>query len=150
MNLSEHFTLAECVRTQVRVDNTPDPETVEKMKDVCANILERVRSHFGKPVVINSFYRSPAVNSAVGSHPNSQHIKGEAVDFEVPGVSNDEVARWVRDNLIFDQCIREFAKVRVPESGWVHVSYRRHGCRAECWTINENGTIPGLPTIPHY
>lgn len=143
-DLSEHFSLAECCKTQVRAQNIPDPETVERMKDVCVNILERVRAHFDKPVIVNSFYRSLAVNTAIGSKPTSQHIKGEAVDFEVPGVSNYDVAAWVRDNLIYDQVALEYAKPGIPDSGWVHVSYKRNGCRAECLTINDSGTQLGL------
>lgn len=148
MQLSPNFTLAEATKSQEAarrgLANTPDPATIARMKAVCAEILEPVRAHFGRPVVINSFYRSPAVNAAVGSKPGSQHEKGEAVDFEVPGVDNAVVAAWVRDNLTFDQLILEFYEPGQPSSGWVHCSYKDNACRGECLTINGSGTVRGL------
>jgi putative chitinase len=98
------------------------------MKYVCEMILEPVRLHFGKPVQINSSYRAPLVNKAVGGSKTSQHSNGEAVDFEVPGVSNKVVADWVADNLTFDQVILEFYNAKDgANSGWVHVSIKRNG-----------------------
>jgi len=146
MKLSEHFTLAECTKTQVRLPNQPPAEVIENMRAVCEHILEPVREHFGRPVVINSFFRSLGVNRAIKSKDNSQHVKGEAVDFEVPGIPNAEVAEWVRDNLTFDQCILEFYRPGEPSSGWVHVSLKMDvtACRAQCLTINEGGTFQGL------
>lgn len=150
MDLSEHFTLAEATRSETArihrppIDNTPPADVIARMQATAGAILEAVRAHFGVPVTINSFYRCLALNRAIGSKDNSQHVTGEAVDFEVTGVSNDAVAAWVRDNLTFDQCIREFAKPGEPSSGWVHVSFKDAGCRKECLTINEHGTFPGL------
>lgn len=147
-NLSEHFTLAEATKSQTAerlgIDNDPDGPTIDRMKAVAENVLEKVRSHYGVPVHVNSFYRSPRLNSEVGSKPSSQHLTGEAVDFEVPGIPNAEVAAWVRDNLTFDQCILEFYTPGKSDSGWVHVSYKANGCRAQCLTINANGTQQGL------
>lgn len=148
MKLSENFTLAEAVKSQAAarkgLDNTPPPAAIERMKAVAREILEPVRAHFGRPVIVNSFYRSPAVNAAVGSKPGSQHEKGEAVDFEIPGVDNAAVAAWIRDNLTFDQVILEFYTPGEPSSGWVHCSYKDAGCRAECLTINAGGRFKGL------
>lgn len=153
MNLSEHFTLSEAIKSQTAerlgIDNTPDAQTIVKMKAVCEAILEPVRAHFGKPVVVSSFYRSPRLNAEIGSKTSSQHVSGEAVDFEIPGIDNDHLARWVKDNLTFDQCIREFRKEGVPDSGWVHVSYKADGCRKECLTISSSGTVKGLPEPLH-
>lgn len=153
MNISEHFTLTEATKSptaeRLGIDNAPDEQTIEKMKRVCTAILEPIRAHYGKAVTINSFYRSPRLNAEVGSKPGSQHVSGEAVDFEIPGIPNDDVARWVRDNLTFDQCIREFAKPGVPDSGWVHVSYKENNCRGECLTISSSGTVKGLPEPLH-
>jgi zinc D-Ala-D-Ala carboxypeptidase len=147
--LSAHFTLAEATKSQEAerkaIDNTPPADVIARMKAVAENILEPVRAHFGKPVVINSFYRSPAVNMAIGAKPGSQHTTGEAVDFEVPGVDNAVVAAWIRDTLVFDQLILEFYTPGQPSSGWVHCSYKAGpGCRAECLTINAAGTQFGL------
>lgn len=153
MNLSPHFTLEEACKSQraerMGISNSPDADTLERMIAVAENVLEPVRAHFGKPVIINSFYRSPEVNKAIGSKPGSQHVKGEAVDFEIPGIDNAAVARWVRDNLTFDQCILEFYKPGIPDSGWVHVSYKAEGCRKECLTVSASGTVRGLPDIGH-
>lgn len=154
MNLSEHFTLAEAIKSQtatrLRIDNSPPADVVARMVATAEAILEPLRAHFSEesgreiPVTINSFYRCLALNRAIKSKDNSQHVTGEAVDFEVPGYDNDEVAAWVRDNLAFDQCIREFAIAGDPSSGWVHVSFKPAGCRGECLTINEQGTFEGL------
>lgn len=147
-NLSENFTLTEATKSQEAtrrgLDNTPSPEIFERMQAVCEAILEPVRAHFKKPVLVNSFYRAPAVNAAIGSKDTSQHTKGEAVDFEVPGIDNDDLAKWVRDNLEFDQLIREFPQAGIPDSGWVHASYKESGRRKECLTISKSGTVKGL------
>lgn len=147
--LTEHFTLAEAIKSQTAerkgIDNTPPVEIIDRMRLVARKILEPVRAHFNRPVVVNSFYRSPALNAAIGSKPNSQHATGEAVDFEIPGVDNAEVAAWVRDNLTADQIILEFYTPGIPDSGWVHVSYtERAECRGQCLTINGQGTFEGL------
>lgn len=126
--LSPHFSLPEFVKSQMAlrhgIRNDPTPEHRAALKLLCVKVLEPVRTHYGKPVRITSGYRSAALNRAVGGATSSQHSKGEAADFEVPGVSNLEVARWVRDNLNFDQLILEFYTPGQPNSGWIHVSYR--------------------------
>jgi zinc D-Ala-D-Ala carboxypeptidase len=153
VNLSPNFTLAEATKSQTAerqgIDNTPPPHVIENMKMVAQAILEPVRAHFKRPVFVNSWYRSPALNKAVGGvdRPGrvSQHVTGHAVDFEIPGVPNAEVAAFVRDNLIFDQVILEFYRPGVPDSGWVHASFVADGqCRAECLTVNASGTFQGL------
>lgn len=150
MRLSEHFSLAEACKSQTAerlgIDNTPDQVTIERMKLVCEKVLEPVRTYFARPVTVSSFYRSPRLNAEVGSKPGSQHVTGEAVDFEVPGMPNPDVAEWVQKNLLFDQCILEFHKPDVPDSGWVHVSFRDGACRKECLTVNASGTKVGIVT----
>jgi len=130
--LSEHFSLAELIVSptakKLGLSNVPTQEHIANMKYVCEMILEPVRAHFDKPVQINSSYRAPLVNKAVGGSKTSQHSNGEAVDFEVPGVSNKEVADWVADNLTFDQVILEFYNAKDgANSGWVHASIKRNG-----------------------
>lgn len=130
--LTPNFTLAELTVSptakRLGLPNTPTQEHIANMKYVCEKILEPVRAHFGKPVQINSSYRSPAVNKAVGGSPTSQHSNGEAVDFEIPGISNKVVADWVADNLEFDQVILEFYSAKDgANSGWVHASIKRNG-----------------------
>src|SRR5690606_13316858 len=89
------------------IRNTPSTVQIAAMTLLCHRVLEPVRAHFGKPVRITSGFRSPELCLAVGSSVSSQHARGEAADFEVTGVDNLEVARWIRDRLAFDQLILE-------------------------------------------
>ena len=132
MKLTQHFSLAELTVSptakRLGLSNNPTPEHIENMRFVCERILEPVRAHFGKPVTINSSYRSPAVNAKVGGSKTSQHCNGEAVDFEIQGLSNKALADWIGDNLEFDQVILEFwSSKEGANSGWVHASIRRDG-----------------------
>jgi hypothetical protein len=132
MQLSEHFNLKEFTKSETairkRIDNTPSPQHASNLKLVCEKILEPVRKHFGKPVRINSGYRGPALNAAVGGSSKSQHCNGEAVDFEIDGLPNPELAKWVSENCDFDQIILEFYDPKEgPNSGWVHASIKRDG-----------------------
>lgn len=150
MNLSEHFTLAELTATRTGLPNDAPPPVRLKLVQVCKAILEPVRAHYGRPVTVNSGYRSPAVNKAVGSSPGSQHAVGEAVDFEVPGVSNGDVAKWCRDNLpAFGQLILEAHRPGDPASGWVHCSLptARHNRQVLTMTMGTHGPVysKGLP-----
>ena len=135
MNLSENFTLQELIYsdTAVRmgIDNKPNDETVENLKILCENILEPIRANFKAPVVVSSGYRSEAVCLAVGSSSKSQHIKGQAVDFEIFGIPNKDVTDWVVQNLDYDQCILEFWNENEPNSGWVHCSFNSVGNRGQ-------------------
>ena len=131
MQLSEHFSLAELTKSdtaaRMGINNEPRAKVIEKLVLVCENILEPVRNHYGVPFSPNSGFRCLALNREIGSSDKSQHVSGEAVDFEVPGISNKETALWVRDNCDFDQIILEFHKEEDPHSGWVHGSYRGDG-----------------------
>ena len=130
MKLSKNFTLQEFTKSQTAlrmdIDNTPQGEHLEAAKALFENVVQPVRDHFG-PTVINSGYRGPALNEAVGGSSKSQHCKGEAVDIECPGVPNADIAEWIVENLDFDQVILEFYTPGIPDSGWVHVSYKAEG-----------------------
>jgi putative chitinase len=145
MQLSEHFNLKEFTKSETairkRIDNTPNAAHAENLKNVCEKILEPVRKHFGKPVRINSGYRGPALNAAVGGSSKSQHCNGEAVDFEIDGLPNPELAKWVSENCDFDQIILEFYDPKEgPNSGWVHASYSAGKNRKQKLTaVTENG-----------
>lgn len=150
MRLSEHFTLAEFTKSQTAdrhgIDNTPDDAQIERLKILCENVLEPVREHFGKSFSPSSGFRSEELCLKIGSKTTSQHAKGEAVDFEIPGVDNKELAMWIADNLDFDQLILEFYKPEDPSSGWVHVSYKGEGNRNEVLTMTKGvGYSFGLP-----
>lgn len=127
MKLSDNFSLIEFTKSQTAerkgIENTPNEIHTIAMEALCHNILERVRSAFAKPVMINSGYRSPALCEAIGSKSTSQHCNGEAADIEIYGVSNYDLAKYIENNLNFDQLILECWDGIEPNSGWVHVSY---------------------------
>jgi hypothetical protein len=123
MNLSSNFTLKELTVTRLSIDNTPDDATIENLKLLCEMVLQPVRNHFGKSVTVNSGYRSPEINAAVGGSKTSDHCKGQAADIEIDGLPNPELAQWIMDNLDYTQLILEFYTQGQPNSGWVHVSY---------------------------
>jgi zinc D-Ala-D-Ala carboxypeptidase len=150
MRLSDHFTLSEFTKSQTAdrhgIDNTPDDAQTERLKILCENVLEPVRVHFGKSFTPSSGFRSEELCLKIGSKTTSQHAKGEAVDFEIPGVDNKELAYWISDNLDFDQLILEYYKPGIPDSGWVHVSYKGEGNRNEVLTMTKGvGYSFGLP-----
>ncbi len=149
MKLSKHFSLSEFTRSQTAsrkgIDNIPPDEVKKRLKLLCEAVLEPVRAHFNRPVRISSGYRSLELNEAVGSSSSSQHIKGEAADFEIPGVPNLEVAMWISKHLQYDQVIWEYGSMKDPAAGWIHCSYKAEGNRNIVLTIMDNTTIKGLP-----
>ena len=126
MQLSRNFSLQELTKsdTAIRkgIDNEPNADQIDKLKTLCEKVLQPVRDHFGR-VKVTSGYRSPELCVAIGSSINSQHAKAEAVDFEVIGVDNAEVADWVYTNCRPDQLILEFYTPGEPNSGWIHASW---------------------------
>lgn len=148
MKLSPHFSLVEFTRSATAeregIANRPSLQQIEALGNWCENIGEPVRAHFGKPVRITSGYRSPALCVAVGSTKKSQHARGEAADFEIAGVSNYEVACWIRDTLRFDQLILENYVRGQPNSGWVHCSYRADSARRSVLTYARRSYFTGL------
>jgi hypothetical protein len=125
MNLSKHFTLDEMLKSptaqRLGIDNTPDAEQLENLRDLVEFILEPLRVHYGRPIIVTSGFRCPKLNKAVGGSSTSQHAKGQAVD--IRSVSdrrddNKEIFDMIREmKLPFDQLIDEF------DYDWVHVSY---------------------------
>ena len=126
MKLSDHFSLSELTKSSTAerqgIANDPSEAEIENLILVCDNILEPVRNHYGIPFIPNSGFRCLELNRAIGSSDKSQHTMGKAVDFEVPGISNKDVALWVQENCDYDQLILEFYKEGQPSSGWVHCS----------------------------
>ena len=117
MNLSEHFTLEELTHTDHReLDNTPNDAEMANLVRL-ADFLEEVKTVLGgKPVMVNSAFRSKAVNDAVGSKDTSQHRIGCAADLRIPGMTPDQVVRAViASGIKYDQVIREFDR-------WTHIS----------------------------
>jgi len=151
VRLSENFSLQEYTKSQTAtrqgLDNTPNEEHMASAKLLFENVVQKVRDHFGV-TVINSGYRGPALNTAVGGSSNSQHCKGEAVDIECPGTGNYDVAKWIESNCDFDQLILEFYTPGIPDSGWVHVSYKSEGNRKQSLTaMKENGKTVYKPEL---
>jgi len=126
--LSPHFRLNELTRsaTALRhgIENRPGPEEVRNLTRLAEHILEPVRRHFAIPFSPSSGYRSARLNQLIGSQPTSQHIRGQAVDFAIPGLDNEQVAAWIKRHLTFDQLILEYHCPDEPKSGWIHCSYR--------------------------
>ena len=115
--MTPHFTLAELTATSHReFDNTPNVEETENLTRL-AEFLEQVKTVLGgKPIMVNSAFRSEAVNNAVGSRNTSQHRIGCAADIRVPGMTPDEVVKAViASGIGYDQIIREFDR-------WTHIS----------------------------
>lgn len=126
MKLTPHFTLEELTRSDYAlrhgIDNTADLTIQFNLQLLCENVLEPIRERIAldKPIHITSGYRSPQVNAGIGGAATSQHRRGEAADFIIPGMSNRAVViATMRDpDIHFDQLIYEGG-----EEGWIHVSY---------------------------
>jgi uncharacterized protein YcbK (DUF882 family) len=132
--MTPHFTLAELTHTDHRsLDNTPNAQELANLKRL-AEFLETVKTTLGgKPIMINSAFRSKAVNDAVGSKDSSQHRQGLAADFRVPGMVPDAVVRAIiAAKLPFDQIIREF-------DAWTHISISDKP-RRQALIIDKQGT----------
>lgn len=129
MRLSKNVTYKEAVRSsaadRLGISNEPSPLQLANMLLLCEEVFEPCREHFGVPIVINSMYRSEAVNEAIGGSKTSQHCKGEAMDirFLSGTINNANLFYFIKDNLEFDQLIWEFGNDVEPS--WVHVSYSK-------------------------
>ena len=136
MNLSEHFTLEELTATSHRqFDNTPNDAEMGNLV-LLAELLEKVKAFLnGKPIMVNSAFRSKAVNDSVGSKDTSQHRTGCAADIRVPGMTPDAVVRAIiAAGLPYDQLIREF-------DAWTHISIADKP-RRQALIIDKSGTRP--------
>ena len=140
MMLSPNFALSEFTESQTAtrlgLDNDPPAELYETLK-ATARCMEDIRDLLGgKVVLVSSAYRSPEVNKAVGGSANSQHTKGEAVDFTCPkfGTPRDIVTKIKDSPLLFDQLILEYDR-------WVHISFSTRN-RRQVLIIDRNGTRP--------
>ena len=140
MNLTEHFTLEELTHTDHReLSNEPNESEIENIKRLAA-FLEQVKTVLGgKPVMVNSAFRSKAVNDAVGSKDTSQHRIGCAADLRIPGMTPDEVVKAViASGIGYDQIIREFDR-------WTHISVQNKvtdNPRRQALIIDKAGTRP--------
>ena len=131
MQISKNFWLNELIKSPTAdrfgISNAPSMEHLVNLTVLTHTILQPVREQFGV-ITVNSGYRSPALNAKVGGSKTSQHCNGEACDFEQLGTPNAEVAKWISENLEFDQLILEFYNPKEgANSGWVHCSHKKDG-----------------------
>ena len=125
--ISKHISNKEGVysRTALRlnIDNTPTQDHKQNMRLLAENIFEPLRAYVGGPIKINSFYRSPELNKAIGGSARSQHCNGQAIDIDdtFGRATNAEMFEFIKKHLNFDQMIWEFGDDENPN--WVHVSY---------------------------
>lgn len=118
----KYFTMKELTKSstadKLGIDNTPTPETSAQLSNLVTHVLDPLREMYGKPITINSGYRCPKLNAAVGGAKSSQHMRGEAADITAGSkTENKKLFELIRDNLPFDQLIDE------SNYSWVHVSY---------------------------
>ena len=141
--ISEHISYKEGTNsiTAIRrgIDNTPNDEQLNNMELIAEKIFEPLRDWVGGPIKINSFFRSPDLNKAIGGSRKSQHCHGQAIDiddtYEV--VANSDMYNYIKNNLDFDQMIWEFGDDDNPN--WVHVSYvSKEDNRKRCLRASKN------------
>lgn len=149
MQLSPNFHLdeftASAMAARHNIGNVPNARQVDALRTLCVNVLQPLRDHYGRPIRITSGYRSPRLCQAIGSSAKSQHAAGEAADFEITGVDNLAVAKFIAGRLPFDQLILENYVSGLPNSGWIHCSYREGRLRRETLTFANRTYRPGLP-----
>ena len=127
MKISKHVSYKEGVysNTAIRLglNNDPTDDHLANMKLIAEKVFEPLRMHVGGPIKINSFYRGPELNKAIGGSAKSQHCHGQAMDIDdtYGHASNAEMFNWIKANLDYDQMIWEFGTDENPN--WVHVSY---------------------------
>ena len=136
-NISKHISYKEATRSNTAlrrgIENIPDVEELENMKLIAEKVFEPLRKWVGGPIKINSFYRSPELNVAIGGSKKSQHCHGQAIDIDdtYGHRSNASMFKHIRYNMDYDQIIWKFGDDKNP--AWVHVSYvseekNRHRC----------------------
>jgi len=152
MNLTANFSLTEMVKSETALrhgmENTPGEAEIAALRLLCEKVLQPVRDHYGVGVKVNSGFRHPDVNAAVGGSKTSDHCKGQAADIEIPGVANADLAVWIMENLDYTQLILEFYTPGILDSGWVHVSYNPTNLKKENLTATKKDGktvyLPGL------
>lgn len=144
MQLTENFSLAEMIKSETALrrglDNTPGEEEIQNLRTLCEQVLQPLRTAYGRGIKVNSGFRHPDVNAAVGGSRTSDHCKGMAADIEIPGVPNADLAAYIEQYFDFTQLILEFYTPGIPDSGWVHVSYDPNNLKKQVMTaMKENG-----------
>ncbi|MFL0686102.1 peptidase M15-like protein [Algoriphagus aquaeductus] len=145
MQLSKNFPLRELLRSQTATrmgfeeQFTPSPVIIDHLRLLCQHVLQPLRDSLGRAVFVNSGYRCPRVNQAIGGSPNSQHLTGQAADIEVAHLSIEQLYQRIKNSALpYDQLIQEFDQ-------WVHVSFNPAGGRRQCLrAVRQNGKVTYL------
>ena len=125
--ISEHISYKEGVysitATRLGIDNTPSDQQLSNMELIADNVFEPLRQWVGGPIKINSFFRCPELNTAIGGSSKSQHCHGQAIDIDdtLGRATNAEMYHFIKEHLDFDQMIWEFGDDDNPD--WIHISY---------------------------
>ena len=134
--ISENISYTEATKSntaiKLGIDNTPDKETLERMKFVAETVFEPLRQHFGIPIALTSFYRSKKLNKQLKGSSTSEHVYGSAMDIDadVLGmITNKDIFDYIKDHLDYNQLIWEFGTKKEP--AWVHVSSKKEGNKKE-------------------
>jgi zinc D-Ala-D-Ala carboxypeptidase len=137
--ISEHFTLHELTASQTATRKgiseqfSPPEEIIQNLRYLCENLLEKLREMNGNgPLMVSSCYRCPRLNKAVGGKPNSQHLRGEAVDIDFGSkpANRDFFNKIKKSGIVFDQLLNEF------DFAWIHISLKKEGNRRQVLDIN--------------
>ena len=145
MQLSKHLSRAEFERsdaaTNYGINNSMNSGQLAKAIALAENCFEPIREHLGKPIRVNSGYRSPAVNKRIGGALTSQHSLGEAIDLDL---HDRDLFEWIIDNVVFDQLIYEAGND--TEAAWFHISYREgHNRKQVLRMIKKGGKSTYIP-----
>lgn len=130
----KYFTITELSKSntanKLNIDNTPTEDAVIKLTALVDNVLDPLREWYGKPIIVNSGYRSEALNKAINGSKTSQHMKGEAADITAGSkAENKKLFDYIKDNLEYDQLINE------SDYSWIHVSYKANGNRKQILSL---------------
>jgi zinc D-Ala-D-Ala carboxypeptidase len=146
MKISEHISYKEATRSvtalRLGIDNTPNEYQLQNMELIAEKVFEPLRKAVGGPIKINSFFRCEDLNKAIGGSSRSQHCQGRAIDIDdnYGYMSNNDMYKYIKQNLDFDQLIFEFPDDK-GNASWIHVSYvDADSNRKRCLkAIKENG-----------
>lgn len=132
--ISKHISYTEATRSSAakaaNIENKPGVVEIAAMKLLAEKVFEPLRVWYGKPIIINSFYRSSHVNKLVGGSKSSQHVSGQAIDITAGSKEeNKKLFDWLNKNVEYDQLINEY------NYSWVHVSYRKNNNRNQVLII---------------
>lgn len=147
IQLSKNFNLSELTKSVLaeanNITNNPTDDVILNLTILVNRVLQPIRNHYNKPVIITSGYRSPKLNQLVKGSNTSDHCYGKAADIHIQNIDNFELATWIKDNLKYKQVILEFYN-KQKNSGWVHVSYDSSNLKYQALTslkTNKGKTI---------